>query len=305
MALNKEIWQSDIVENFYPDNSFASKSVDDSVFVENRKVHIPNAGAPSNVERNRTQKPATTKQRTDNDLEYDMDELTTDPVYIPNIDMVELSYNKRNSILSNDRAQLQEEAHLNLLERWGQGVATTNIISTTGTSKTAAHTSSVATGMRKSICKADVRKLMTAMDADNVPEQGRYLLLDAFMYADLLADLAEKDQFMFLNSVDQQKGILGNLYGFNIMKRSRVLRLNNGTKKVLSWDESGAADELAAALAWHENSVSRAMGEVKMFDSTDNPLYYGDIYSFLLRTGGCVRRYDKKGVYLLAESLTA
>ena len=110
---------------------------------------------------------------------------------------------------------------------------------------------------------------------------------------------------MFLNSADQQKGILGNLYGFNIMKRSRVLRLNNGTKKVLSWDKQDTADELAAALAWHENSVSRAMGEVKMFDSTDNPLYYGDIYSFLLRTGGCVRRYDKKGVYLLAESLTA
>ena len=291
MALNKEIWQSDIVENFYPDNSFASKSVDDSAFVENHKVHIPNAGAPSNVERNCTKKPATSKQRTDNDLEYNMDELTTDPVYIPNIDMVELSYNKRNSILSNDRAQLQEAAHLNLLDRC--------------TSKTTAHTSSVATGMRKSICKADVRKLMTAMDADNVPEQGRYLLLDAFMYADLLADLAEKDQFMFLNSADQQKGILGNLYGFNIMKRSRVLRLNNGTKKVLGWDNQGAADELAAALAWHENSVSRAMGEVKMFDSTDNPLYYGDIYSFLLRTGGCVRRYDKKGFYLLAESLTS
>ncbi len=80
MALNKEIWQSDIVENFYPDNSFASKSVDDSAFVENHKVHIPNAGAPSNVERNRTQKPATTKQRTDNDLEYDMDELTSKQV---------------------------------------------------------------------------------------------------------------------------------------------------------------------------------------------------------------------------------
>ena len=89
-----------------------------------------------------------------------MDELTTDPVYIPNIDMVELSYNKRNSILSNDRAQLQEAAHLNLLDRWGQGVDTKNIISTSGTSKTTAHTSSVATGVRKSICKADVRKLM-------------------------------------------------------------------------------------------------------------------------------------------------
>ena len=33
MALNKQIWLNTIVENFYPDNSFASKSIDDSTFV--------------------------------------------------------------------------------------------------------------------------------------------------------------------------------------------------------------------------------------------------------------------------------
>ena len=41
MALNISIWQGTLVENFYPDNSFASKSVDDSVFVKARKVIIP------------------------------------------------------------------------------------------------------------------------------------------------------------------------------------------------------------------------------------------------------------------------
>ena len=298
MALNKEVWLTSLVENFYPDNSFAAKSIDDSTFVSNKTVHIPNAGAPSKVETNRTKKPASVSQRTDNELTYDMDELTTDPIYIPN---VELSYDKRNSILANDRQQLQEAAHANLLNRWGVGVKNGNILLTTGTVQRDAHTSKEATGKRKSICKADVLKLMTAFDADNVPSVGRYLLLDAYMYADLLSDLSESDKWMFQNSANVQKGVLGNLYGFDIMKRSRVLRLD-ANKKVLDWSKDNAATEMAAALAWHDKSVSRAMGEVKMFDSTDNPLYYGDIYSFLMRTGGSVRRYDGKGIYLLGEA---
>lgn len=105
MALNISIWQKTLVENFYPDNSFASKSVDDSVFVSAHKVIIPNAGKPSTVVKNRQTKPATVSERTDNDIEYVIDELTTDPIYIPNIDKVELNYDKRNSIISNDRAQ--------------------------------------------------------------------------------------------------------------------------------------------------------------------------------------------------------
>lgn len=301
MALNISIWQNTLVENFYPDNSFASKSVDDSTYVSAKKVVIPNAGKPSKVKKNRSVKPAQVNQRTDDDLEYVIDELTTDPIYIPNIDTVELSYDKRISIISNDRSQLQNEAHVNLLERWGAGVPAANVLLTTGTTERAAHTSETATGKRKRITKDDLLAIMTRMDADNVPEQGRYILLDAYMYADLLADLSESDKWMFQNSADMQRGVLGNLYGLNIMKRSKVLRVKND-KTLLSWEEDAVAGELAAALAWHDKSVSRALGEVKMFDSTNNPMYYGDIYSFLLRTGGSVRRYDKKGVYLLAEA---
>ena len=301
MALNISIWQSTLVENFYPDDSFATKSVDDSAYVKAHQVIIPGAGKPSNVKRNRTVKPATVNTRTDNALEYVIDELTTDPIYIPDIDTVELSYDKRSSIISNDRTQLQTEAHELLLECWGAGVPATNVLLTTGTVERAAHTSETATGKRKRITKDDLLAIMTRMDADNVPEGGRYVLLDAYMYADLLSDLTESDKWMLQNSANAQKGIVGNLWGLNIMKRSKVLRVKND-KTLLPWSEEAVAGELAAALAWHDQSVSRALGEVKMFDSTNNPLYYGDIYSFLLRTGGSVRRYDKKGIYLLAEA---
>lgn len=300
MALNKQMWLNTIIENFFPDNSFATKSVDDSIFVNNKTVHIPNAGAPSGVEINRTKKPASVEERTDHDLTYDMDELTTNPIYIPNIDTVELSYDKRQSILWNDRMELQKQAHQNLLYRW---FVVGNVIETTGEARSA-HTSDKSTGSRKKMTKKAVLSLMTMFNQQDVPAEGRYILLDSCMYADLLEDLTEKELSAFLASANAQKGIVGELYGFSIMQRSQVLRLT-ADKQLLKWSENAAATELAAGLAWQEQCVSRALGEVKMFDSMDNPTYYGDIYSFLMRVGGSKRRYDSKGVCTIAEAASA
>lgn len=296
MALNKEIWINSIQENFYPDDSFASKSVDDSSFVTNHTVHIPNAGKPSGVEVNRTKKPAEISERTDQDLTYDIDELTSNPIYIPNVDTVELSYDKRQSVIANDRQELQRVANQNLLYRWAKNAS---LIKTTGAAADA-HTSDSATGQRKKFSKAEVMAAMLRFNKDNVPMQGRYILLDAAMYAELLADLTDKELSAFLNSANAQEGIIGRLYGFSFMQRSEVLRVDS-KNAILKWTEDDAADECAAALAWQEGCVSRAMGDVKMFQKMDDPTYYGDIYSFLVRTGGSMRRYDKKGVLLIAE----
>lgn len=58
MAVQKEIWQDTIIEGLFADNSFLSKAVNDDMYVNmGKKVHIPNAGAPSGVEVNRTTLP--------------------------------------------------------------------------------------------------------------------------------------------------------------------------------------------------------------------------------------------------------
>lgn len=112
--------------------------------------------------------------------------------------------------------------------------------------------------------------------------------------------MTDKELSAFLNSANAQEGIIGRLYGFSFMQRSEVLRVDS-KNAILKWTEDDTADECAAALAWQEGCVSRAMGDVKMFQKMDDPTYYGDIYSFLVRTGGSMRRYDKKGVLLIAE----
>lgn len=297
MAIQKEIWVNTIIEGLFADNSFMSKAVNDNMFVNGKKVHIPNAGAPSNVEIDRQTVPASAKKRTDVDVEYTLNELTTDPIYIPHAETVELSYDKRNSVISQDRAQIIEDASVQMLYNWSPD--SNHFVRTSGTKTVTAYTKD-ATGNRKALVKDDVLNLMTKFNADNIPQEDRYLLLDAYMYAQLLNDLTEGDQRAFFASANAQKGILGQLFSFNVMQRSQVLRYATGGT-LTKWNVSGAATDNAAGLAWHMNSLSRALGEVKMFDDMDNPLYYGDIYSFLIRVGGTIRRNDKKGVYALVQ----
>ena len=301
MAVQKEIWQALIVEGLFADNSFMSKAVNDDMYVNMGKtVHIPNAGAPSKVEVNRTDVPADAVKRTDTDITYSLDELTTDPIYIPHAETVELSYSKRQSVISQDRAKLIDTAGLQMLYNWAP--ASTEFVRTTGAAVTA-HTAS-ATGNRKAMTRQDVLNLMNKFNAQDIPQTGRYLLLDAVMYGQLLNDLTETDKNMFLASADAQKGILGQLYSFNIMMRSQVLRY--ATAGTLSkWSAAGAATDNAAGLAWYEGSVSRALGEVKMFERTDDPQFYGDIYSFLVRIGGKCRRSDKKGLLAIVQDTAA
>ena len=302
MAVQKEIWQRTIVEGLFAENSFLSRAINDDMYVnEVKKVHIPNAGAPSGVVVNRDSLPATVYQRTDQDVEYTLDELTTNPILIPYADLVELSYNKRNSVIDQDRKELIFEAAEAILAKWLPAAA--NRVQTTGPG-VAAWTPS-ATGLRKKITPADVAALQVRMNADNVPLEGRCLLLDAQMYQQLLDGMTNTQAIGFFQAADIKRGVMGMLYGFEVMVRSTVYRFAaNGTLKAYGAD--GAATDLAGGLAWQRDSLSRALGEVVMFDQIDNPVYYGDVYSFLVRVGGAIRRYDKKGVYaIVTDTATA
>jgi len=297
MAIQKEIWMAAIIEGLFASNSFLSKAFNADEYVNNGKiVHIPNAGAASGTKKNRTSLPATVNKREDIDITFALDEYTTDPVLIPHADTVELSYDKRQSVLRQDKLKLQDNVALDFIYNWSP--AKEQCVETTG-KEVNAYTDK-ATGKRNSICKADVLGLMTQFNNDDIPQDGRYLLLDAQMYSQLLNDLTANENTAFLASADAQNGILGKLFSFNVMMRSKV-GLYTSAKAAKSWSTAGAATDLAAAIAWHDQSVCRALGEVKAFENEGDPTYYGDIYSFLVRAGGRIMRNDKKGVIALVQ----
>lgn len=298
MALNREMWLKKLQENFFPDNSFVSKSIDDSAFVTAHRVHIPNAGAPSKVEKDRSVFPASIGTREDHEVTYDLHIFSVDPIRVHDMTDVELSYDKRQSIIINNRAELQRVAHNDILEQWGKGYS--KVVRTSG-SLDPAHTYSGATGKRKRVTASDVLNLKTLFDKQLVPEEGRYLLLDVDMYNAFLDGLAEGNKQAFLASADAQRGVLGRLYGFGIMSRAQVLRVKSDAETILFGKEAHEPTELAAGLAWQESCVSRAMGEMNLYLEEKSPVFYGDILSLDQRAGGGHRRFDKAGIALLVE----
>lgn len=301
MAIQKEIWERAIVEDLFADNSFLSKAVNADQWVNAGKiVHIPQAGAASKVVKGRETLPAEIKKRADTDLTYVLTPFTTDPVLIEHADEVELSYSKRDSVLRQDKLALMDRVSEDFLFNWSPAAAKT--IETTGAT-VEAYTDK-ATGSRKGLCKADVLNLMTSFNDEDIPQEGRYLLLDAYMYSQLLNDLTGAETSAFLASANAQQGTLGKLYSFNIMMRSRAA-LYTTAKAPKEWSAAGAATDRAAALAWHDRSVCRALGEVKAYENIDRADWYGSVYSFLVRAGGRIVRGDGKGVRALVQGTVA
>lgn len=294
MALQKEIWIDAIVGNLFPDNSFATRSVDHSSFVNNLTVHVPNAGAAPTVVKGRSEFPATVGERADTDLNYNISEFTTNPIRISNAEEVELSYNKRESVVQASRNALQLAVAEELLTSWIPS-GFDNVL--TSGSSTAAHLTS-ATGNRKAVQLKDILSVRKIMDKHNVPQEGRCFLMDYEMYHQLLSALTESQSQAFLGTADAVKGTVGTLYGFDFYLRSSVVRVNAAGSEL---KKTNAATDGAGALAWQSGCVSRAMGETELFEEENSPSYYGDILSALVRAGGSYMRKDKRGVVVLAQ----
>lgn len=303
MAIEVEIWRNDIVEALYKDNGFLRRCFNADEFVlQGKVVHIPQAGTNSGSQKNRSSLPATVNKRSDSDITYALDEYTTDPVLIPNIDNLQLSYNKRQSVISNDIAGLNELVAEWVLRSWS-ATAAGSILRTTGAAVGA--TAPSGTGNRKKFVKEDLKRASVLMNKQNIPKAGRVALFpsDLLGYLQDDADLIKRDVGAEL---DLKNGIIMRLYGFEIMERSTTtLYTNAGTPVPKDPGASGAATDNQTVQCWHPMSVEGALGMVNTFESLNDPLYYGDIFSFLMMYGGRIRRSDAKGVVSIVEDASA
>ena len=303
MALQVEMWQKDIVAPLFADNSFLSKAFNaDQYVLAGSVVHIPESGGASTVTKNRSELPATAVKRTDTDKTYTLAEYTTAPRLVTDAEKVELSYDKRNSIIAEDKAGLVEAVANNMIYDWSPATAA-QILRTTGDA-VVAHLAS-ATGNRCKITLSDIARVAALMNQQDVPQDGRYCLIDAWMYQQLVDAMSPSAYRDFIAGIDPKTGTVGKIFGYDVYMRSLGAKYTNATtpaKKL--YTTAGAATDNAAALFWQTNMVERALGTVQMFDDPKNPLYYGDIISFLVRAGGRIRRDYDKGVVALVQAAT-
>lgn len=300
-GIQVEIWVDYIIERLFKDNAFLNYAWnDDDKVLAGKVVHIPNPGARPTVVKNRSSFPATTVQRTDTDITYPLDEFTTDPTHIQNAEMVETSYNKIESVLGDHIGYLTQDVADNLILRWLDESVTSPVKLYTTGADTAA-TAPAATGTRKALTTGDLRRCQLAMNVANIPRTERYFMPSANMLDQLISSLTETQYRDFSSVVDPKEGILGRLYGFTILDRSNVA-IASSTNVIKAFGAAGAVGDNEVSIAWHKNSVSRAKGDVMFFEKLNDPQFYGNVYSALLRMGGRRRRSDDKGVIALIQA---
>lgn len=315
MALQVEIWAETIQEKLLQDNSFLKNVADVSSdhIINGTIVHLPQAGDPSKVVKNRTTLPAAVQQRTDSEVLYKIDEYTTDPVHIKNADTKELSYDKRRSILDQDIANLSEEVAEGMLTNFvvspvgsNATLPTGNIILTTGDAIDA--TVAGATGKRKAYSLTDLQTMRTKFVKDKVWSEGNmYALLTADAIAQLFpANSSITATYMQATSeAERRAGVIYKVQGWQIMERSSVYVMDSGTKGFKAFGAVGEATDSEGNLFWNKNMLEKAIGTTEAFERIGDPTYYGDIYSFLVRCGGRARRKNYEGVAVLMQAPSA
>lgn len=298
MAIQKQIWISDIAGNLYKNIGWLDNATNDDAYVENKTVSLPQSGARPGVVMDRATVPATITQRTDTVVEYNLHEFTSDPTLIRDIEEVEVSYDKRSDVLQDHNDTMRERVADYAAYVWGNGVVR---VPTTGAIRDAGGS---LTGQRYATTKQDLINLRAAMVRAKIPTAGSYLVMDADTYADVMADdkLSNRD---YTENINLETGSIGRLMGFETFLTEELGFYTAGTNAAIAPGATVPTTAERFCLAYHPLFVRRAKGEIKVFENIDDATMFGSVFSSLLRFGAAHRYTDKRGVVALTQVTAA
>lgn len=303
--LLKQLFISDVMPQLFPSGTFIAKARIDDAYVNYDQVNLPNAGTIPGVQVNRTILPAQINQRTDIATSYPLEELTVDPTVLTYSEELLVNYNKRADLLEQQVNALNTKAGDRCLVKWATGATVFNSTGVTdgGTALTRTASGPSQTGTRKQFGKDDLVKIRQRFFKDNVlsgnVDVSSIAVLTSEQYGDLigLPNVSESQKY---GRATFPTGVVDRIVGFDIYIRSRVL-VTDSSYVLKAEGAAPAATDNDAAIFYHPMFVRRALGAVKPFLRVDNPEYYGDIFSMILRFGAAAARNDIKGVYVLTE----
>lgn len=314
MALQKEVWIETVESNLFKSSAFLNQSINDSAYIHNKTVHIPQAGSNPGVAVDRAAFPATITQRTDSEITYNIRQYTTDPILIPDLDEWQISYNKRMDVVGQHVGLLDEVIGNVGAYAWAP-TTSTKMVRTTGAASTNALAPG-ATGTRQAITLDDMRSLRAIFDNDLMPQEDRYILMPVDLYDNQLLAISDiYRQDVFAQQRVLPDGVVNRVVGFNILTRPTAVVYSGGTgttQTLVGIDGSGnpqatGATQNLGAIAWHKTAVSTAKSKTRVFmnsgtDGSDGiPEYYGVTISMGVYHGASKRRNDNKGIAAIVQ----
>lgn len=301
MSVNKEIWLPAIEGNFYSEWEILNQlAKDDSLYVNNKTVHIPNAGSGSTLAKNNTSYPVAVEGRTDVDHTYSINSYQMAPVRIGKFETKDLSYDKTLSVVQDHTGRLGEYVKFDIFTSWYVGKVAGKYVETSG-STTSTSEAPASTATVKDLTINDVKNAAKILDTQKVPTQGRILLLPPSMFYQLHSSVIANYS---INDNDGMMMFDKPLLGFKVVMQPEVVNVTSAGV-LRAYGHAGATTDLQVGLAYQKDQVSLAKSDVFVYDSANATGYFGDTIEAEAWAGGFYRREDKKGVVPIIQKVNA
>jgi len=270
MALNKQVWIKQILEGFYPDDSFLQKASNYSQFVENERLHIASAGIDPKVLINNTTYPISIVDRKDSDSEITLDTFATENTIVRNPEAIEYSYDKLESVIRQHRATLRKSVAMKAIHAYAPNVDAddTPVVETSG----------ITYQSRKRLQFVDILALKERFDDAEIPLEERYLVLHPKHVSDLL--LSDIELFKELTNIKDGEPTKFAGFGVYSFAQMPTYRLTGGVLTKVPFNAEKADGDVFASVAFYAKEVMRADGDIKMYSREDDPEKRGTIVGF-------------------------
>lgn len=268
MAIEKQIWISMLMEGFYPNRSFLTRSVDMTAMVEYNKINLAEAGVAPDVLVDNTDYPIETAQRDDIPLELPLHTFDTKNTVVRNVEAMELAYDKMESVVRQHRNVLQAKTAAYAANSWApqQQKDLTPVMATSGTGKN-----------RQGLTPLSFDDVL-AMDAwfrsKDIDPSTMVAVLNPYHLADLMAE----DMKLYKEMLAGNK-----LFGFDLYTFSQLPYYNATTGQKVAFGTSAADTDTQCSLFYCANEVMRADGDIEVFARYKDPEQRGDLIGFQKR----------------------
>jgi|WetSurMetagenome_2_1015567.scaffolds.fasta_scaffold02807_4 hypothetical protein len=267
MAIAKQIWVDQIMEGFYPADSFMVQSRDLSSLVEFNKINLAEAGVTPNVLVDNNSYPVATASREDTPLELALKTLDTENTVVRNVEEMESAYNKMESVIYGHRMALRTKSAQLAAWNWapGQSADFNPVL-------LAQSTEYNAKGYKK-LTFQDILDLEAEFDLLEVPEDGRTILLHPVHKKDLMGE----DLKLYKQILADKK-----VFSFNLFV-STLTPLFTAAGVKQAFGSAKTSTSAISTIAWHKDEVMRADGTTEPFVKYKDPEQRGDVIGFQKR----------------------
>jgi hypothetical protein len=259
-GIYQEVWTGEQIKAFRTDvakigwlNRIPSydQYVRPGIGSENDVIHLIAIGADPDVLLNNTTYPIDIQNLGQNDVAITLDKYQTKATRITDDELHAITYDKMQSVVERHRDAVNETKYAKAIHAIApaENSVATPVIATTGANDAAA--------TRRMLTRLDIIEMKKRFDAQNIPTEGRILVL----CSDHVADLLTSDQKFADQYYNYTTGKIANLYGFEIYEYNGTPIYNTTNNSKVPFGGAATTTTKQASVAFFAPRMFKATGQ--------------------------------------------